>query len=390
MAKDDLSETVIVTTAVLLVIPCLVVLLRCYVRAYIVKALGWDDGFMILALVAYIAYCACIFGTTFSGFGKKMATLTAEQRAAAMKYLWSCQFGYLIASSFCRVSVCIFLFRLTVKIAHIRIIWIIIIIAVGTGIFSLIVILTQCIPISYIWLRMLQDPSIPVGKCRDGFVVHMTYVYSAFMGFTDIALGILPSIIVWNLQMKRQAKSAIAGILGMAGLASAAVITRAFFGYAYLDFELFYKTVPYVIWSTVELSVGITAGSLATLGPLLRHFRCCNTGSDDVSSMPTPQPRVFRRPRGMRDLSYPLSTFDSAVLRADKLSTIVTEVQIRDSLSAQRRNQRTNHSREHLTVDGSRVESRGTDAGDVGLEIYRTLDVTQTSDAGSAIVHERV
>jgi hypothetical protein len=46
-------------------------------------------------------------------------------------------------------------------------------------------------------------------------------------------------------------------------------------------------------------------------------------------------------------------------------------------------------SQEHLTVEHSRSESQGTDGG-TKLEIYRTYDVTQTSDAGSANAQDRV
>jgi hypothetical protein len=37
--------------AAFLALSTIAVLLRCYVRLRIVKAFGWDDGFMILAMV---------------------------------------------------------------------------------------------------------------------------------------------------------------------------------------------------------------------------------------------------------------------------------------------------------------------------------------------------
>ncbi|KAL2822933.1 hypothetical protein BJX63DRAFT_426763 [Aspergillus granulosus] len=384
MAQDDLFSVVIAATGVLLAIPCVVVIFRCYVRVCVVKALGWDDGVMLLALVFHIIFSVCLFRATFAGYGQKMAMLTPEQRAAIMRYLWGSQLSYAFGSSCCRLSVCIFLIRLTVKTTHIRIIQMVITVAAGTMILCMIVMLTQCIPTKYIWLRMLQDPTIPAGKCHDQLVVDLMYVYSTLMALSDITLGILPVFIVRKLQIRRQTKIAIAGILGMAGVASAAVIVRTVFAEAYLDVELFYNTVRFVIWSTVELSLGITAGSLATLGPLLRYLQCCSKNSEKVST-PAPQPRLFRHPRGIQDLSYPLSTFHGSVLRSDKLSTIVTEVETGEGSNAHG----TNQSRVHLTVQGSRVESRGIE-GYVGLEIYTAHGVTQTWDAGSASAHERV
>jgi hypothetical protein len=57
MANGERTTEVLVSTAVLLAIPCLFVILRCYVRACIVKALGWDDAAMILAMVSVFSHC---------------------------------------------------------------------------------------------------------------------------------------------------------------------------------------------------------------------------------------------------------------------------------------------------------------------------------------------
>jgi hypothetical protein len=54
----------------------------------------------------------------------------------------------------------------------------------------------------------------------------MSYVYSATAALCDFTLGILPVFLVWNLQMNVRTKAALAGILALGGIASAAVIVR--------------------------------------------------------------------------------------------------------------------------------------------------------------------
>lgn len=49
--KDDRSLVVKVVAAVFLAIASVTVILRCYVRLFLVKAFGWDDGAMVIALV---------------------------------------------------------------------------------------------------------------------------------------------------------------------------------------------------------------------------------------------------------------------------------------------------------------------------------------------------
>jgi hypothetical protein len=50
-SKDDRSLEVKVVAAVFLAIASVTVILRCYVRLFLVKAFGWDDGAMVIALV---------------------------------------------------------------------------------------------------------------------------------------------------------------------------------------------------------------------------------------------------------------------------------------------------------------------------------------------------
>jgi hypothetical protein len=50
---DEESRALAVKTvaAVLMCIATIAVMLRCYVRGWVVKAFGWDDGSMVLAAV---------------------------------------------------------------------------------------------------------------------------------------------------------------------------------------------------------------------------------------------------------------------------------------------------------------------------------------------------
>lgn len=77
----------------------------------------------------------------------------------------------------------------------------------------------QCMPVSYFWqrVRLLLDPTSNVhGHCMSlDTVIDMAYVYSVTATLCDLSLGLLPIFLVWNLQMNRRAKAALAGILGM-------------------------------------------------------------------------------------------------------------------------------------------------------------------------------
>lgn len=61
--------------------------------------------------------------------------------------------------------------------------------------------------------------------------------------------------------------------------AGVAVIVRFPYLKYYADKQFLYKTAYIAIWSNIEAGLGITAGSLPTLRPLIRFFREATQGS---------------------------------------------------------------------------------------------------------------
>jgi hypothetical protein len=59
--------------------------LRIYVRTVIVKAFGWDDAWMVFALLAHIMFTACAIGGVHWGTGRHMATLSNLEIFEAMR-----------------------------------------------------------------------------------------------------------------------------------------------------------------------------------------------------------------------------------------------------------------------------------------------------------------
>lgn len=55
ISEDEHQRVLAVKTvaAVFLPIACIAVMLRCYVRGWVVKGFGWDDGSMVLAMVIH-------------------------------------------------------------------------------------------------------------------------------------------------------------------------------------------------------------------------------------------------------------------------------------------------------------------------------------------------
>lgn len=121
-----------------------------------------------------------------------------------------------------------------------------------------------CHPITTLW------GETTTGSCNLQLNTDVSFFFSAIEIVTDFALAILPMVLLWNIQMKRTVKASVTVILGLAAFASCATIVRLRYLSLYSDpNEFMYATGKVGLWSIIEEGVGIFAGSLPALRPLL-------------------------------------------------------------------------------------------------------------------------
>jgi hypothetical protein len=141
-----------------------------------------------------------------------LADLTPAHAAKALQYWWVGELGYVACTAVTKVSICIFLLRIIVEKIHKYIIYLVL----TLNSFSVIVFLflmLQCKPISYFWNQ--NQP----GHCvNPRLITYTSYIFTGVCIVTDFTLAILPIFVVWNLNMNRRTKAAVAGILGMGAM----------------------------------------------------------------------------------------------------------------------------------------------------------------------------
>jgi hypothetical protein len=213
------------------------------------------------------------------------------------------QILYIFTTVFLKVSVGLFLLRVAFERLHILNIWFIMLSSAVLGVAAFFVGIFHCRPLTVGWsLEPHADSCVDISV-----VLAITYSVSALNVIADWTLGILPIFIVSGLQMSKRQKRIVVGILSFAALGSTATIVRlpymvhlreAYDGRDgdFLCMHRFFSSSPkhslmaipdntgnLVIWSIVELGVGITAGSLATLRPLLK-LALARFGATDSSN----------------------------------------------------------------------------------------------------------
>ncbi|KAJ5360929.1 hypothetical protein N7517_010120 [Penicillium concentricum] len=272
------SQSIFIVTTIFLGISFIAVCLRCFVRLRLVKAFGWDDTFMVCAMLMNILFALCGITGALYGIGQKLDTLIERgTMETAMFWWWLGQTSYVWTCALAKLSIASALLRLTVSKAHKLVLWAVIGVTCTVGLVFWFMLTLQCQPVEFFWqrVRVYTNPKVVItGTCMElDNIIAIAYVYSITATLCDLTLGLLPIALVWNLQMNLRTKSALAGILGMGCIASAAVIIRIPFLHDYKDVDFLYATANISIWSNVEAGLGIAAGSLVTLRPLFRWFR---------------------------------------------------------------------------------------------------------------------
>ncbi|KZL87213.1 integral membrane protein [Colletotrichum incanum] len=292
-------------------------LLRAYVKVVITKRHTLDDGVMYLSTALYSVYAAvAVLGIVKGGIGRHTSELDAGSIVIALKVWYTCEVLYAFISALIRTSICLFLLRLfdrgihktvkTVLQATIVAVWI-------SSMVYLFIVVFQCDPPSYYWAKFEGLH----GSCRSASLVpNATIGHSVVAAVSDWTIAILPMSILWQLQLKRGKKIRLLFFFGTGlmyvslfarlrsslptntertGSAGIIMIIRIpYIKVLEISADFLYQTVDVALWSLLEPSIGIIAGCIATLRPLLDT---CGLGKrskeKSVSSWRNSMPRAI-------------------------------------------------------------------------------------------------
>ncbi|KXJ84656.1 hypothetical protein Micbo1qcDRAFT_213625 [Microdochium bolleyi] len=240
--------------------------LRVYARAIIMKAFSVDDWLMMLAMLAFtINTTTCVLGT-IQGSGMHMADLTVPRIQAALMWWFACYPSFTVTMVASKFSVGFYLLRITTSKLHRWIIYVALGLTVIASSTFFFVTLLQCKPISFAWNKVTET-----GTCIDmDIIIDIVYGYSCLAIVTDFTFTLLPAWLVFHLQMDLKTKLALTVVIGMACIASAAVLVRFPHINDFRDPDFLWASTTIAVWSQVEAGLAIAAGSFATLRPLFR------------------------------------------------------------------------------------------------------------------------
>ncbi|CAI6044537.1 unnamed protein product [Clonostachys chloroleuca] len=259
---EGLALLIVVITIFFTVINLVVLLLRGYIQT-INHSNGIEDHLMYIGGIVNLGHNIAVVYGCYTGIGSFDYKLNAPIVTEGAKVVTIWQLLYLTCSPIVKISICATLIRVASQRRYTYPLYAVSILATGMSVMAIICVFIQCTPFTASWTGK--------GKCIPVDVIMIpTYIFSAVNIAIDWTISIIPAFILWNLRIRRNLKLLASGILGIGILASTATIVRMMYILGYTDNSNQLRKIGNIIMFTViEIGLGITAGSL----PSLRELR---------------------------------------------------------------------------------------------------------------------
>ncbi|GKZ27759.1 hypothetical protein AbraIFM66951_006602 [Aspergillus brasiliensis] len=249
------------------------------------KSWSMEDWIMTTALVPFAVLVAGCLGGAFNGIGIPDSRLAEPQnvkyQGEGQKFFLIFELGYCSAIIPIKLSISWMLIRVAEgRKAYLYTQYVVIVVFVLMNIIALILILTHCIPIDAVWNRELLEQG---GHCQPSYVLaDGYYACTAVNILTDWVTALMPVPLLWNVQLNRNTKISIVGLMGLGIFASMSACVRLKYTVALTSqSDYLYNVTDVVIWGFAENALGMIVGNFATLRPLFRILRDRKTSSNN-------------------------------------------------------------------------------------------------------------
>lgn len=264
MVKKIASRDACVGVAVALTaFSAVVVILRMYTRAFIVRNIGRDDYTMLGALIVVMGYLTAIFVIRVNGMGFSGHVLTPEQMVNQLQTTVAIEIMYYFAINAIKVSILLFYLRIAAakrfELSCKATLYFLIVFCVV----CIVCCLVQCIPLHKMWdfTGMVQ------GRCIN--TTALFYTTSAVNILVDIWILVLPIKTLLKVQRPTREKFALVAIFSLGVISCIASIVRLHSIRIFTESrDPFLDSVPVNLWSMVELNTGILCASIPSLKAL--------------------------------------------------------------------------------------------------------------------------
>ncbi|KAH6686655.1 integral membrane protein [Plectosphaerella plurivora] len=263
-SDQERQNTLIAVTIALTTISLIVVGLRVFARAWLIRKAGWDDWLICLAVACSVGYMVEILLGRDNNMGFPMVTLSMENMVNLMKLTLAIQVTYYVAIAAIKISILFMYLRFAVDDRFRQIV-------IGTIIFHvvflfvcIVVVFTQCQPIAKFWdlLGTME------GSCNINPTAFF-YFTSAVNIVTDIFILALPvkTLIGINRPLREKVALLCIFLVGTFAAITSVIRLHTIYDYTLAD-DPFRHSILVNLWSVIEINTGIICASVPALKAL--------------------------------------------------------------------------------------------------------------------------
>ncbi|KAF2837819.1 integral membrane protein, partial [Patellaria atrata CBS 101060] len=262
--------SLVIHTIVLFTITLFVVCARFWARCKVQRNAGLDDALIAVAMVPLLglAISTCL-SSRYYGFDRHIWDLTVSQASESRRAVMAMEVFYILTTGPIKISILCFYRRLstgTISTKFIWTVWLSIASVIGYMVAFMIALFATCRPIDAYWNFM--DPawtSKHEYTCADEAAILFSAVIISMI--QDIITCVLPIWFVWNLQLAKRQKIAVAGIFLVGFLTCIAGALRMYYIHRvyYETYDITWAAEEGWLWTMIESHLGIICASAPAL-----------------------------------------------------------------------------------------------------------------------------
>ncbi|RAK71283.1 uncharacterized protein BO72DRAFT_463958 [Aspergillus fijiensis CBS 313.89] len=253
-----------------IVFDSIVVALRIYARAFMLRALGADDILMIIGAILNFGLSITIMTGSRYGIGKHALAITESDTVPMLKCIWVTRLFYTLSMGLVKMFLLWFYLRLDPRRFMRWAVFFVMFLNIGLSLASFIGSLASCRPPSLFWTSPTGD-----SRCMSLGAQQLFYEVNGVLNIvTDILIYLLPVPMLYGLQVTWRKKGAILAIFGLGILSIAAACVRYNFvrRLASAKEEYYLLLADSLNWCTIEAYVAIFCGCAPSLSVLIKAY----------------------------------------------------------------------------------------------------------------------
>ncbi|KAL8296104.1 hypothetical protein RB600_001546 [Gaeumannomyces tritici] len=270
--NEDRASYGVPITIVCPAIALILIALRIYSRAFLVRKVFWEDYTIVAAMASSISVSVLIVIAFSNGNGRHFETVSAAEFARLRKITPGIYIGYTATHVLAKLSIVFQYIRISVMDLEKRFCYALSAI-LSCGFFAFfIVFLVTCIPFHAIW-----TPNVPGAVCINP-TASMTanQIYLIVMDFT-ILIG--PFFILRHLTIPWPQRILLGLVMSLGAIASIVSVLRLQVIYrSTTSTDKTWDAVPSGLYGIIEINVGIACSCVVTLRPLFGRWRWLSSG----------------------------------------------------------------------------------------------------------------